>query len=161
MPSVLIETGFITNKSEGAYLNSSKGQSEMAQAIADAIITYQKNIRLTSTDTQFPEITKDELEDAIQETQPDSYPNITFKVQIAASSKRLKTKPYNFKGLQNVSRHKEGNLYKYYYGSTSDYHKIQLQKTYAQEKGFTNCFVVAFKDGNKITLAEALKTKTN
>ncbi len=44
MPSVLIETGFLTNKSEGAYLNSSKGQTEMGKAIADAIILYKNNL---------------------------------------------------------------------------------------------------------------------
>ncbi len=49
MPSVLIETGFLTNKSEGAYLNSSKGQSEMGAAIADAILRYRSGIRSNAT----------------------------------------------------------------------------------------------------------------
>lgn len=44
MPSVLIETGFLTNKSEGLYLNSKKGQSEMGTAIADAVIEYRNSI---------------------------------------------------------------------------------------------------------------------
>ncbi|WP_289062445.1 N-acetylmuramoyl-L-alanine amidase [uncultured Zobellia sp.] len=43
MPSVLVETGFLTNKEEGAYLNSSRGQNEMATSIAEAILTYKKN----------------------------------------------------------------------------------------------------------------------
>ena len=30
MPSVLVELGFLTYKSEGVYLNSEKGQNEMA-----------------------------------------------------------------------------------------------------------------------------------
>ncbi|MDC6389796.1 N-acetylmuramoyl-L-alanine amidase [Maribacter sp. PR1] len=41
MPSVLVETGFLTNKDEGSYLNSKKGQSEMGTAIADAILKYK------------------------------------------------------------------------------------------------------------------------
>ncbi|NNF18957.1 MAG: N-acetylmuramoyl-L-alanine amidase, partial [Flavobacteriaceae bacterium] len=45
MPSVLVETGFLTNRSEGSYLNSNKGQSEMGRAIADAIIQYKSNVR--------------------------------------------------------------------------------------------------------------------
>ncbi len=44
MPSVLIETGFLTNKNEGGYLNSSKGQIEMGKAIADAIMEYRESI---------------------------------------------------------------------------------------------------------------------
>ena len=42
MPRVLIETGFISNETEGAYLNSEEGQDEMAEAIATAIIEYKK-----------------------------------------------------------------------------------------------------------------------
>jgi len=44
MPSVLVETGFLTNDKEGAYLNSKKGQSEMGTAIADAILTYRGGV---------------------------------------------------------------------------------------------------------------------
>ena len=41
MPSVLVETGFLTNNSEGAYLNSKAGQSQMGSAIAEAILKYR------------------------------------------------------------------------------------------------------------------------
>lgn len=44
MPSVLVETGFLTNKSEGGYLNSKNGQREMGKAIADAILAYKSEI---------------------------------------------------------------------------------------------------------------------
>ncbi len=44
MPAVLIETGFITNKDEEDYLNSEKGQEEMSQAIATAVIKFKKMI---------------------------------------------------------------------------------------------------------------------
>jgi N-acetylmuramoyl-L-alanine amidase len=49
MPSVLIETGFLTNRDEGRYLNSAKGQQEMGQAIADAILDYKRQVRGNST----------------------------------------------------------------------------------------------------------------
>ena len=49
MPSVLVETGFLTNKEEGAYLNSRKGQSEMGTAIAEAILSYQAGVATTSS----------------------------------------------------------------------------------------------------------------
>ncbi|MFZ9673968.1 MAG: N-acetylmuramoyl-L-alanine amidase family protein, partial [Flavobacteriaceae bacterium] len=44
MPSVLVETGFLSNPTEGAYLNSAQGQQQMSQAIADGILTYHKRI---------------------------------------------------------------------------------------------------------------------
>jgi N-acetylmuramoyl-L-alanine amidase len=48
MPSVLVETGFLTNDEDGAYLNSTVGQSEMGTAIAEAISNYKMN---SSSDT--------------------------------------------------------------------------------------------------------------
>jgi N-acetylmuramoyl-L-alanine amidase len=41
MPSVLVETGFITNPQEEDYLNSTKGQDEIAQSITNAIKDYK------------------------------------------------------------------------------------------------------------------------
>lgn len=153
MPSVLIETGFLTNKKEGAYLSSNKGKTEMSKAIAQAIISYKNSIQLATADSQNPVITDNEIETAIAEAEEKIYEGVTFKVQLAASSKKLDPKPYNFKGLKELSREREGGLYKYYYGATSDYNKIQLMKTYAQEKGYPSCYIVAFKDGKKQKLS--------
>ena len=159
MPSVLIELGFLTHNTEGNYVNSKKGRKEMAQEIANGIITYRKNIALATNSAQNPIITKEEINEAIETTEEKIYEGVVFKVQLAASSKKLDIKSQNFKGLDDVTRNKEDNLYKYYYGDTSDYNKIQLLKTYAQEKGFSSAFVVAFKDGKKMKLSEILNSE--
>ncbi|MDH3734822.1 MAG: N-acetylmuramoyl-L-alanine amidase, partial [Gemmatimonadota bacterium] len=44
MPSVIIEVGFVSNEREEAYLASSNGQSEVASAIADAIVSYRADV---------------------------------------------------------------------------------------------------------------------
>jgi N-acetylmuramoyl-L-alanine amidase len=44
MPAVLIETGFIANYDDERYLNSEKGQEEIAQAITDAIVKYKNQV---------------------------------------------------------------------------------------------------------------------
>ncbi|MCB9207860.1 MAG: N-acetylmuramoyl-L-alanine amidase [Ignavibacteriales bacterium] len=41
MPSVLIETGFISNKNDAKYLNSRSGQKEIANSILNAIFKYK------------------------------------------------------------------------------------------------------------------------
>jgi len=41
MPSVLVETGFITNPQEEDYLNSEKGQDEIADCITNALQDYK------------------------------------------------------------------------------------------------------------------------
>jgi len=158
MPSVLIELGFLTNDKEGPYVNSKKGRREMAKQIANGIVTYRDNIALATNDAQNPEITEEEIEEAIETTEENIYEGVEFRVQLAASKKKLETKPYNFNGLKEITRNKESKLYKYYYGSTADYNKIRLMKTFAREKGYTSSYVVAFKDGKKVKLSEVLNS---
>ncbi|WP_203295803.1 N-acetylmuramoyl-L-alanine amidase family protein [Luteirhabdus pelagi] len=159
MPSVLIETGFLTNKNEGSYLNSKKGQNEMADEIADAIISYKNSLSIATPKAQEPKMEEEEIDEAIATVEEKIYPDVTFRVQLAASGKKIKEKPENFKGLKDVTREKEGELYKYYYGSTSDYNKIQLMQTFAREKGYASCYIVAFKDGKKLKPSQVLKSE--
>lgn len=154
MPSVLVELGFLTNKREGAYLNSKKGQQQMASAITEAILEYKSSIDKNVANYN------DVLNVDTKTNKPVSN-NIIFKVQIAASSKALETKPYNFKGLQTISRMQDGSLYKYFYGSTSDYEETKTLEQEARSKGYNSSFVVAFKDGKKIPLVDALKSTAN
>lgn len=44
MPSVLVETGYLTNSKEEAYLASEEGQDQMALSVFDAICAYKKHI---------------------------------------------------------------------------------------------------------------------
>jgi N-acetylmuramoyl-L-alanine amidase len=161
MPSVLIETGFLTNKSEGAYLNSAKGQTEMAREIGNAIKSYISSLSIATEKIRDPQIEQIQVEKAIETTKEDIYDGITFKVQLAASSRKLDPKPNNFKGLKEVAREKEDGLFKYYYGETSDYNKIQVMKTFVQQKGYPSAYIVAFKKGRKVNLPEVLKSKAN
>jgi N-acetylmuramoyl-L-alanine amidase len=39
-PAILVETGFATNKEDGAFLSSALGQRKIANAIADGIVAY-------------------------------------------------------------------------------------------------------------------------
>ena len=150
MPSVLIETGFLTNKTEGAYLNTKIGQSKFANAISDGIKEYLEQIRENTVENRITEDQKDASENINKD--------IIFKVQLASGSRKVQTKSYNFKGLKNVERVKVGKYYKYYLGNTSDYSLIKKQHTKAKGKGYRTAFIVAFKKGNKISIKEALKT---
>jgi N-acetylmuramoyl-L-alanine amidase len=44
MPSILVETGFLSNPSEEIYLGSSEGQDTIAQAIAQAFASYKTDM---------------------------------------------------------------------------------------------------------------------
>jgi len=158
MPSVLIETGFITNKKEGAYLNSKNGQTKIANAIKDAIIDYKREIdqNVGSSIRSGDQDIEIEITD-----EPMILEGISFKIQISASSKKLDPKSYNFKGLPEISRIKSGNIYKYFSGSTSDYTKAKEFQKEAKYKGYSDAFIVAYKDGNKIDVSDALKSASN
>lgn len=158
MPSVLVELGFLTAKGEGAYLNSKKGQIEMARALETALLDYKKTLdinvgtNISNSIKNAQEVTKERIADNI---------GIEFKVQIAASSKNLELKPYNFKGLDNISKDKIGNLYKYYYGTTSDHSDAEKLLKIVHSKGYKSAFIVAFKNGSQLSLEEALKSTLN
>lgn len=50
MPSVLVETGFISNTKEEKYLNSESGQKELASCIARAVVYYNKALSKSGRD---------------------------------------------------------------------------------------------------------------
>ena len=157
MPSVLVETGFITNKKEGAFLNSSQGQEKIAEAIATAVLEYKSNIE-TNEEVYTPELPVPIAQEGVTTPQEDTlFPEITFKVQIAASKRKLESKAYNFNGLEDISRAKEGRLYKYYYGATSNYTAIQERLKQAKAKGYNSAYIVAFnKSNSKVPLHQVL-----
>ena len=154
MPSVLVETGFLTNKREGAYLNSNKGQNEMANAIAKAILNYKNELEKRVVNQQ-PFDVKQASKKTTKVTANETN-DIRFRVQLAASKNPIDAKPYNFKGLKNVIRDKEGTFYKYYFGNSNNYKQIQKEQRKARRAGFKSAFIVSFRGNQKIKLSEAL-----
>ena len=138
MPSVLIELGFLSNKKEGAYLNSSKGQSEMAKAISNAVINYKNEFFDNLTTSSLSENTSNEI----------TY----YRIQIAASNKLLELKPYNFNGLKSVDVVKEGKIYKYLYGRHKTLEGANESLKTARISGFNSSFVVRFQNNEIIRL---------
>ena len=176
MPRVLIETGFISNPTEGALLDSEEGQQEIAQSIADAIVSYKKEYfgSNASDPTEKPSkiMTLDPVKDTpkeittpvkidpvvVKETPKTETSGVVFKVQIAAVGKKIELIPSNFKGLNNIAVSTDnGTLYKYTYGETSDYSNAKQNLEEAKSKGYTSAYLIAFKDGKKISVQEAIK----
>ena len=169
MPRVLIEMGFISNREEGARLDSEQGQDDVAQGIAEAIVSYKREFFGEEPDE--PKIEKPvkrivekpveviQTETVIENKEmPKADENgIIFKVQLSASSKNLELVPSNFKGLQNITSLFENGLYKYMYGSTSSQETAKSLLQEAKSKGFTSAYLIAFKDGKSINIQDAIK----
>lgn len=177
MPRVLVEMGFISNYTEGNILDSEEGQNEIARGIADAIISYKKEYFESAEGETFDEkpsqrIIEQQESDISVPAKPESVSNpsqleeavpkkeasgTVFKVQLSASIKKLDLEPGNFNGLKNVSIVFDNKVYKYMYGETSDYNEAKKQLKEAKAKGFNSAFLIAFKDGEKISIKEATK----
>lgn len=160
MPSVLIETGFISNKNEANFLGSSDGQKKFAKSIYDGVLKYYNQLILNTVVTA--EDISEELDEKLGEkfevaTNAD---DVIFKIQLASGRRKVETKSYNFKGLKNIERVKIGDNYKYYLGKTSNFEEIKVLHKQAKSKGYTSAFIVAFKNGQKVSVDQVLKNRS-
>ncbi|MFL9829299.1 N-acetylmuramoyl-L-alanine amidase [Flavobacterium sp. ST-87] len=138
MPSVLIELGFLSNKTEGEFLNSEEGQTKMAKQIADAILNYKRQNYGTAESAYTANDKTADKKDA--DLSADLY-----KIQLLASSRKIKLEPGNFKGLKNVSYEFSNKLYKYMFGATSDFAEAKKKQLEARNAGYLKAFIVRVK----------------
>ncbi|MDG2193823.1 MAG: N-acetylmuramoyl-L-alanine amidase [Polaribacter sp.] len=155
MPSVLIELGFLTNKKEGRYLNSKTGQQAMAKNIANSIEKYISQLKLNTIEGQNNDNVIVKREHKKQSKKKKLV--VEYKIQISSGKRKIATKPYNFKGLRKIERVKVGSYYKYYYGKTTSYNSAKSMLKKAKKKGFSSALMAAFKNGEKISVKEAIK----
>ena len=181
MPSCLIELGFITTPDEERFLNSQDGINRLARGIYNAFAKY-KNKHYTSSvvpyvkEESLPEPDREMMaaqtiesktaENAISATEEvpakeDTAGMPVFKVQILISNKPLSANNSLFKGITGVESYVEDNYVKYTYGASTDLNKILRVRQHLLEK-FPQAFVIAFKDGEKMDVGQAVREfKTN
>lgn len=161
MPRVLIEMGFISNEIEGNTLDSEEGQHEIARAIAAAVVSYKKEYFgdgqiSDDKDVYVKPIIKDYPKVKIDTSKTQNRSSeiiksdLTYKIQLSVSSKKLALTSKNFKGLSDISMTKEGKSYKYFYSNTANLDQIRLQLNEAKAKGYKSAYVVTFKNGIKL-----------
>jgi N-acetylmuramoyl-L-alanine amidase len=159
MPSVLIETGFITHPSEEKFLNSQQGQDYLASAIYRACKDYISEIdsrSRISTDAKSEE--NETLKDtASNNTVADE---VVFVVQIATSSSKKEIKPENFNGLKDIVEIYENERFKYTSGRFAEYSDAVKYRKQIEHK-YPDAFVIAIKGNKTIPLQQALERKNN
>lgn len=139
MPSVLIETGFVSNPDEERYLASKQGQDYIASAIYRAFREFKKNIEDKSNFTTLHQQNR-----------------IRFMVQVSASRKRISTDSDFFKGYKNVHEFKIDKIYKYAFLDSGTYNETLAFRKKIQ-KDFPGAFLIALKNDTIIPVREALK----
>jgi N-acetylmuramoyl-L-alanine amidase len=138
MPSVLIETGFLNNMTEGAFISSEGGQETIAESIFLAFTKYKAAVE-----------TK-ELKMAKATMVPNTE-GVIYKIQLATSSKDM-SQTAKWKNIEDLEVTKEGNIYKYFKTGLETYAdaSIVLKKTRAS--GFPDAFIVVYKNGKRVNL---------
>jgi N-acetylmuramoyl-L-alanine amidase len=147
MPSVLIELGFLSNKQEGEYLDSSVGQEQMAEQIAKSIVAYKKKYfgskKSVNNSAESKEIAV-ATKIVANTTTTTNFKSKTspYKVQLLASSKNIPLIAQNFKGLNDVNSTFESAIYRYTYGDPSTLEEAKLLQQQAKNAGFKDAFIV-------------------
>ncbi|MCQ2113019.1 MAG: N-acetylmuramoyl-L-alanine amidase [Bacteroidaceae bacterium] len=136
-----------------ATANRKAAEAQLKQA-DDALKKAENELKLAQAATQNPALlSKIPTSSNSKTTQPTA--GIVFKVQLFASQREIKKGSAEMKGL-DADSFKEGDLYKYTYGATTDYNEIlRIKKEIASK--FPDTFIVAFKDGVKMNTNEAIK----
>ena len=164
MPSVLIETGFLTNQTEEKFLHDPVNQIKMANTIFKAFQEYVAEIEGVNTlvengkgfEASIKQIKNQPAaqdDSVIKEKDNQVY----FKVQVETSREKL---PLNHKRFNNVNvrEYEQDGLYKYTAGLfENNFEGANLYKEEMQKLGFEHAFVVGFLNGKRIPIAEAIK----
>ena len=79
-----------------------------------------------------------------------------FKLQLMATSNKLPPSSPHFKGQKDVDSFQEGGMYKYTMGASTDYNElVRLRRKMLPL--FPNAFVIAFKNGEKMDVQQAIR----
>ena len=164
MPSILIETGFLSNPEEEKFLLSEKGQDYIASAIYRAFKSYKLSIEGNNNQEEIvPEINSPNKEEAKenevtkkQNSTDSNKVEVYFGVQFMNSTKELNIKK-EFSGIYNVWSYKHTGMYKYVSGKYSSFKEAAKAKKTIKSKGYKDAFVVSFIDGKRVSRSEAEK----
>jgi N-acetylmuramoyl-L-alanine amidase len=155
MPSVLTETGFITNPTEEKYLNSKDGQNYIASSLFRACHEYINDIDNKSG------ISTVKDQDSVQKRlitaeadPPDG--ELVYMVQISASVQKTEIKPENFNGLSDVIEISAQDRFRYTSGKFTEY-SAAVSYRKKLETLYPDAFVIAVKNNKIVPLQQALE----
>ena len=149
IPSVLVELGFLTNRKEERYLNSEKGQNQMAHALYRAFREYKADI-----DTRSAAVVEARLKARSKAlAQVKNLPaaklskGIIYGVQLCAVRHPTSVSDAAFKSLHPIRAQRDGAYFRYVYGVAKTPEQAYTLLARAIQKGFEQAFLVAYRNG--------------
>jgi N-acetylmuramoyl-L-alanine amidase len=150
MPSVLIETGFITNPEEERFLNSEEGSSKMANSIFNAFDNYKTEVEGAKT-TSVKKIVQPET---ITKSDSLGTPQVNhsnyFKIQFYTSAMPLSVNDERLTEAKGFTIEQDSRG-KYIYLSKKLFTKDETEKMLEQLKkaGFKDAFLVSYLNNKR------------
>lgn len=145
MPSILVELGFINNTQEERFLNSEKGQKQMALALYNAFAEYKREFEAENHTGETP----------IEEAPVADKSNTYFTVQFASRDKKVASTTKTFKGVKEVDVYEYAGAFRYVSGRFNTKADAMKRQDEVRAMGYKDAFVIAFINGERGTLKQA------
>ncbi|MBO4481534.1 MAG: N-acetylmuramoyl-L-alanine amidase [Bacteroidales bacterium] len=177
MPSVLVELGFISNYEEESKLMKSSTHDLLAASIYNAFVDYKNQLERTdkpgidlkplqkavaeATKTapkpEVPVIETPKTDTVAANNQEKAVPNleIRFRVQFYTSPKDEPVTDAKFANIKDVRRYQQNGVWKYTSGNETSEEAAQQILKQLRKNGYSDAFMVAFKNEVRITMSEA------
>lgn len=156
-PGALVELGYMTNPEELAYMNSTKGQAELSDALSDAIVQFIKNLNAMQQYTEMGDASEQTESTEVQQSQPSSEESpaatdasgVGYAIQLLSSKTELSIDDSQFKAYRGrVAKVMGEGAYKYKYCLCGYKSRSDAQADLEEvRKSFKDAYVVYYEAG--------------
>ena len=174
MPSILVELGFINNAAEEQFLNSERGQNLMALALYRAFEEYKREFEAENHATaqtsakekkeskkekkeakEKPKTEKPAVASSTSSNTPSGIAGDTYyAVQFSTLSRKAPADDPAFNGVKEVAMYDYNGLYCYVSGHFTNKADAVKRQNEVQALGFKDAFVIAFLNGQRVSVKQ-------
>ena len=147
MPSILVELGFINHAKEEQFLNSEKGQTQMALSLYRAFADYKREFESENHTSGQPEVSEKPASSEVGDTY--------FSVQFASRDKKVASTDKAFSGVKEVEVYEYNGAFRYISGRFTTKAEATKRQAEVRKLGYTDAFVIAFINGERGTIKQA------
>ena len=145
------QAGFLVLWKTEQFLNSEKGQNQMALSLYRAFEEYKREFEAENHTAQ-----------TVAEEKPAAKGDTYFTVQFASRDKKVASTDKAFSGVKEVSVYEYNGAFRYVSGKFTSKAEATKRQAEVRALGYSDAFVIAFINGERGTIKqaeEALKKK--
>ncbi len=157
MPSVLIESGFLSNEEEDKFLSSDAGQDKIAYSVFRAFVAYKNDIEGNPVEADLAEAKiKPKAKPGEKSEDPKEAKRVfvdihrTYRIQFAAVKNKPDLQSELWKNAGKVQIISENGLYKCFSKDYEDYIEAKSEINRLKNIGFKDAFLVMYENGKRL-----------